>query len=157
MSVKDITAGASVSATATDATIGRFRPLVIIAESAAGPGYAQARANFEARVRAAKGDAVDIVVQGWRDPDGALWAVNRQVWISSITTRTGGFYLISDAEFTLDNDSGETTKLKVENPDVYLAELDFAAQDAVDIDTLEAAKSLRRGKKAGRASIRQLL
>lgn len=157
MSVKKITQASAIKATATDATIGRNRTLTIIAESAAGPGYAQARATFEARIRKAKGDTGEIIVQGWRAPDGSLWAVNRQVWISSITTRMGGYYIISEVEFTVDNEGGSVTKLKLKNPDAYLAAMTFAAADTVDINTLEAKKSMRSIKRAGRQSLRGIL
>jgi prophage tail gpP-like protein len=157
MSVKKITQASAVKASATDATITRNRTLIIVAESAAGPGYAQARATFEARIRKAKGDTGEVTVQGWRAPDGSLWAVNRQVWISSITTRMGGYYLVAEVEYSIDNEGGTITKLKLKDPDAYLAAATFTAADTVDIATLEAKKSRRSIKRTNRQSLRGIL
>jgi len=156
-SAKAIAVASAVRSTAKDATIGRFRPLVIVAESVAGPGYAKARSTFEARVRKAKGNSGSVAVQGWRAPDGKLWEANKQVWVVSTSTRLGGYYLIADVEFSVDGEGGKITRMKLKDPDAYFAALTFLAADAKDVDLLEAKKSARRTKKSGLLSLKKIL
>lgn len=64
---------------ATDGTIRRHRPLLIVAEEQVDSASAEARAKFEAGVRAGRSHTCDVTVQGWRQPSGALWEPNRRV------------------------------------------------------------------------------
>ena len=50
---------------AKDLGITRYRPKVILAENAANADDSQKRANWEAGFQAAKGTAINVVVQGW--------------------------------------------------------------------------------------------
>ncbi|KAL6953374.1 hypothetical protein U1Q18_052068 [Sarracenia purpurea var. burkii] len=55
----------------------RYRPLMLQAEQKATAEYVKARAQFEARARAAKSQGAVVVVVGWRQSDGTLWDRNR--------------------------------------------------------------------------------
>lgn len=62
-------------ARATDSGVKRYRPLVIQAGSdVPDKKTAQHRANWEASTRAAKAGTVEVVVQGWAQSSGDLWA-----------------------------------------------------------------------------------
>ncbi len=157
MSLKSITNARSINASHTDESISRPRTLIIVAETAAGPGYAKIRAEFEARIRKARGDEAKAKVAGWRDSSGAVWAVNRQVWVSAPAARLGGWYMVSEVELQLDADGGKIATLTLKIPDAYLAALDFTKRDAVDIATAEGKKSFRGAIRAGKQSLRGVI
>lgn len=113
---------AGIRADATDANIRRTsRVLLIRAECAMTPEAAQSRAAWEAKVRAARGDAVSITVQGWHTDAGVLWPINSVVRVHSPMIAVSGEMLITQTVFSLD-DSGTTTELTLRRPDAYLPE-----------------------------------
>ena len=120
----------TIQATATDKSLSRNRTLIIIAECAADQGYAERRADWESRVRAAKGDVVTLKVQGWRMPNGRLWPVNESVFIDSPSCRIHDYYLIGTVEFCRSNDEGTYTQMTLKRPDAYLYKLDKPKSDA---------------------------
>lgn len=115
-------AAASPSAEATDAAITRYRPMLIVAEEQATLASLRARAGWEASVRAAVGERVDLTVQGWRDPAGAIWAADLVVPVTAPWIDVDGDLLIADVTFNLDNDGGSTTSLTCTPPDAYRPE-----------------------------------
>jgi prophage tail gpP-like protein len=128
----------TVQATATDKSLSRNRTLVIIAECAADQGYAERRADWESRVRNAKGDVVTLKVQGWRMPNGQLWPVNQSIFIDCPSCRVHDYYLIGTVEFCRSNDEGTYTQMTLKRPDAYLYKL----------DTPKADPHKKKGKKA---------
>lgn len=106
-------------ASATDAAVPRYRPLLVIAEEKANQAYCQSRAVWESLVRAAKAVSVSLSVQGWRTPDGKLWAVNNLINVSAPSIRIDDTLLITDVEFKKDS-SGTTTALVLKRQDAYL-------------------------------------
>lgn len=83
---------------------------------------ARRRADWEARIRAAKSQAVSVTVQGWRQPDGKLWAPNT---ISHVKARRGlgidGELLISQVEHSA-GEGGRLTQLRLVRPDAFTPE-----------------------------------
>jgi prophage tail gpP-like protein len=68
-----------VEGTATDPGVPRYRPHVMMGESALdGPG-AMRRAVWQAKYTAARGTQARIIVSGWRQSDGSLWRINHLV------------------------------------------------------------------------------
>ncbi len=59
-----------------DAFIARYRPMYIRQTGQATGAGCIARADFEARQRAARTDETTYVVQGWRQGNGTLWQPN---------------------------------------------------------------------------------
>ena len=161
-----ITAARQLTGTATDATVTRFRMLKMVAEKGATQGYVNDRALFEARIRKAKGDEVTVTVQGWRQPKpsdtqgnftGALWQINQQVYIQSLTARVGGWYLVTEVEFMLSNDEGTVTKLVCKRPDAYLAALNETEEDNLVKETYNAARAAKRQAVRSKASHQKAL
>jgi prophage tail gpP-like protein len=110
---------------ALDATVRRAeRVLVVRAEGSVTPAQAKLRAQWEAKVRAARGDAVTVRVQGWKQGDGKLWPVNALVPVESPTLGLRGEseMLITEATFSLDEQGGTTTELRLARPDAFLPE-----------------------------------
>lgn len=115
-------AAAGPAASATDAAIRRHRPLLIVAEEQATLASLAARAGWEASVRAAQGQRVNITVQGWRDPAGAVWAADLVVPVSAPWVDIEGDQLIADVTFSLDDDGGSQTTLACVPPDAFRPE-----------------------------------
>lgn len=115
------TTASGPSAEATDAAITRYRPILIVAEEQATVASLKARAGWEASVRAATGERIDLTVQGWRDPAGAIWAADLVVPVSAPWVEVEGDRLIADVTFTLDETSGSTSVLTCAPPDAYQA------------------------------------
>lgn len=110
---------AAVSGSATDAGIARYRPLVVMAETAVNQGAAQQRAEWEATVRAGRSATASITVQGWRQSGGALWAPNLLVTVRSPMLRVDGDMLITGVRYELDQRSGATATLDLARPDAF--------------------------------------
>ena len=106
-------------ASASDAAVPRYRPLLVIAEEKANQAYCQNRAVWESLVRAAKAASVSITVQGWRAPSGDLWAVNNLINMTAPSIRIDCALLITEVEFKKDS-SGTTTALVLKRQDAFL-------------------------------------
>lgn len=106
-----------------DATINRYRPLVIIAENQANTADAIKRAQWEAAVRAAKSWKVTVTVQGFeQQADGPLWRINEMIYIESRTLGLKQTMLITDVTMTLSDAAGRITTLVLQRPDAYFPE-----------------------------------
>lgn len=113
---------AGVRGEATDGGVLRgSRVLVVRAEGNVTSALARERAEWEAAVRAARGDTVTITVQGWTQGDGTLWPLGAvaEVWSSRLGVE--GEMLISETVFEV-GDGGTTTQLTLRRPDAYLPE-----------------------------------
>lgn len=112
-------------ATATDATVDRFRNLYVVSEQVqAGRNIAQERANWEAARRAGRSQAVRVLTDSWRDGSGALWTPNTlvPVTIPPLKIPDETFMLISEVTYTLDEDGGTHASLLLMPPDAFTPE-----------------------------------
>lgn len=112
-----------VQAETTDVDVLRTnRVLLIRPEKGYDAGGARRRADWEARIRAAKSATGSVTVQGWRQSNGALWAINE---ISHVKAPrligVDGDMLISQVEFSI-SDSGSITQLHIVRPDAFTPE-----------------------------------
>ena len=124
-------AGTSVKGEASDGNVLRGgRVLVIRPEGAVTLELAKQRAQWEATVRAARADAVTVVVQGWLQGNGALWPINARVPVKSRRVGVDGEMLISQASYSIDEAGGTVTELTLERPDAYLPEPAIAKKTA---------------------------
>ncbi|WP_409929135.1 phage baseplate assembly protein [Salmonella enterica] len=81
-----------------------------------------ARADFEARQRAARTDETTYVVQGWRQGNGTLWQPNQRVIVfDPVCGFDNTELLVSEVTFTQDQ-NGTLTEIRVGPPDAYLPE-----------------------------------
>lgn len=108
-----------VGAKSKDPAVGRYRPLIIIAEEQADKATAQKRADWEANVRAARSQPGSVTVQGWRDPKGNLWRPDSRVEVFAPSAYLAGEMLISGVTFTRSNEAGTTTFLQLERPEAW--------------------------------------
>lgn len=107
-----------VQASARDLSITRpGRVLLIRPDKGYNAAEAKRRADWEARIRAAKAEVVSIAVQGWRQPNKKLWPVNMLSWVQARNMiGVDGDMLISQAEFSI-SESGTVTQLHLVRPD----------------------------------------
>lgn len=118
--------------TATDEGIERFRPIVILNESQGDGKTAQQRAEWEASLRAAKACNVSVVVVGWTQKEGELWATNQVVHIDCPSIGIKQDMLISKVNFEL-SENGKITELELIRPDAF----EFKAKIKKEKDPLD--------------------
>ena len=72
---------AAALGTASDLGVGRYRPLVLMAESVSDNGQSENRAAYEAALRKAQSLKVELQVQGFYQKDNTLWDINQFVFV----------------------------------------------------------------------------
>jgi len=97
-----------------DSSIKRYRPILISQDGEIREQVAKDRLAWEARVRRAKSNQVDITLTSWKDSLGKLWDINQLVSLSFPGIHVSGKYLITSVHFTLDS-SGTKTNLQCES------------------------------------------
>ncbi len=112
-----------VQAQATDEGVRRTERVLLIRPD---KGYniadSRRRADWEARIRAARSERVTVTVQGWTQPDGKLWPINaRARVVSPRLIGVDGDMLISQVEHTI-GDGGKMTQISLVRPDAFTPE-----------------------------------
>lgn len=80
------------------------------------------RADWEARVRAARAEKVNVTVQGWKQPNGKLWPINAITRVRAPRLiGVDGDLLISQVEYSI-GDGGKVTQLSLVRPDAFTPE-----------------------------------
>lgn len=80
---------------------------------------ARARADWEARIRAARAETATVSVPGWTQPDGSLWPLNALAHVKAPRMiGVDGDMLISQVEHSV-GDQGKVTQLKLVRPDAF--------------------------------------
>ena len=113
----------SVVAEATDSEVRRTdRVLVIRPMEDVDAAYAKRLADWEARNRAARAEAIAVTVQGMRQPNGVLWTPNTLAAVYAPAIGVYGDMLISEVTFTVDDQAGEIARLQLVRPDAFVPE-----------------------------------
>ena len=111
--------GQRVRARAVDLGVRRTnRVKVLRPERGQSAPQARARADWEARIRAARAESTTVTVVGWRQRSGVLWPVNALVSVEIPAIGVSGTLLITDAEHSLDQ-NGSFTRLRLMRPDAF--------------------------------------
>lgn len=111
-----------VQAEAIDEAVRADRVLLIRPGKGYGVADARRRADWEARIRAARSEAVTIVVLGWKQPDGKLWPLNALVRVRAPRLiGVDGDMRISQVEHSI-GDAGQVTQLRLVRPDAFTPE-----------------------------------
>lgn len=108
---------------ATDAGVRRaHRVLVIRPDKGYSDTDARRRADWEARIRAARATKVTITVLGWKQPDGELWPLNALTRVvAPKLVDVDGDMLITQIEHSI-GDGGRITQLSLVRPDAFTPE-----------------------------------
>lgn len=96
-------------ATATDGGISRHRPLVIINDELSSVAGLTERAKWEASVRAARGQQVQVLVSGWRAPGGALYDIDQLVSVYAPLAGVDNSLLVSGVAYSLGPQGSRTS------------------------------------------------
>ncbi len=112
-----------IQAEATDEGVRRTdRVLLIRPDKGCSVTDARKRADWEARIRAARAETVTVAVQGWKQPSGALWPLNALTRVSaSRLIGVDGDMLISQVEHSI-GEGGKVTQLRLVRPDAFTPE-----------------------------------
>ncbi|HET7500657.1 MAG TPA: hypothetical protein VFK02_06620 [Kofleriaceae bacterium] len=111
-----------ITAEAIDTEVRRpERVLMIRPEQGLGVADARKRADWEARIRAARAETATVGVLGWTQASGALWPLNALVFVSSPSLGVQGNMLISQIEHSI-GDGGTVTQLRLVRPDAFTPE-----------------------------------
>lgn len=110
---------AQVTGEATDLTITRYRPLVVIAEAQCNAATAKKRAGWEAINRAARSGATTVCLAGWRQDNGALWIPNMLVPTVIPYRHINSSLLITEITYQID-ESGSTVSMVLKRPDALI-------------------------------------
>lgn len=130
---------AHTMATADDAYVDRYRPLVIVADTEATNATAKERATWEANSRLGQSTKAKVTVQGWRQSEGGpLWRPNQLVMVASEWLQIDGELLIRQVTFNK-SASGTMTELDLVSPQAYEPE---------PPDGKQSKKCKKKGKKA---------
>lgn len=105
---------------AKDASVKRYRPLVIIAEGAATSSICNQRAQWEAAVRTGKSSPITVTVSGWRQGDGSLWKPNQLTTVKAPWLGINLELLITEVTFKSDDSNAKTTQLLLEPASAYV-------------------------------------
>lgn len=113
---------AHLHATAEDAEINRYRPLIVLAEHHTSSKSLRERAQWEVAVRMGRGKRGYCTVAGWRTEDdgqaGPLWQPNMLVRVISDRMNLDADMLIVSCHFRLAED-GKTTTLTFARPEAF--------------------------------------
>lgn len=100
------------------------RVLLINPEEGATKDYAQKRADWEAKTRAAKAEKATVTVHGWAQKDGKLWMPNQLVEVRAprVGVAEGTDMLITECVYGLSASAGRTTKMTLKRKDAFTPE-----------------------------------
>lgn len=103
-----------------EGVIRKDRILLIRPDKGLNAAEAKARADWEARVRAAKAEPVSGTVVGWQQPDGTLWPVNATTRVRAPRLAgVDGDMLITQVDYAVDDQGGTITQLRMLRPDAF--------------------------------------
>lgn len=107
------------SGTASDPTVKRYRPLIIVADNENDGLTLNERALWEVSVRAGQSRRAEITVSGWRNSTGKLWAPNTIVPVHAPTIFVDQDMLITTVRHRLSEDEGTVTVLSLADPQSF--------------------------------------
>lgn len=102
---------AQLKASAADAQVKRYRPLIVYAEQGDGTTYAD-RAVWERNVRAGRAARLQITVTGWEHTPGNIWLPNRMVSVQDDYIGVDMELIIARCTYLLD-EGGSRTNLEL--------------------------------------------
>lgn len=107
---------------ASDASVDRYRPKVIISNDKTKAKAIQKQAEWEADIRSRESTSVSCTIQGWLKGDGTFWKINELVRVTAGVIGVDQDMLISGVTFGKSVDSGTLTNLTLTTPDAYQTE-----------------------------------
>lgn len=106
------------SARAKDPGVGRYRPLVILAESAQDIKMLQDRAYWEARTREQRANKITVTTTGFKQ-NGDFWLLGETIRVIHNSRGINGNFIVSGLTFSKTKSDGELSVLELALPDAY--------------------------------------
>lgn len=97
----------------------RHRPLLLMAEGQASSRQCKEQAQWQKNTRKGASKEISATVQGWKQSNGQLWAINTIAPVRMPTLKIQMDMLIKSVIFTLDETGGTTTELLLTLPEAY--------------------------------------
>lgn len=113
------TAVSEAEGAAKDTAITRYRLLMVQQQGQADSLSCEDRAAYEADLRAAKSEAINYTVQGWRQASGQLWEPNMLVHVVDPMLGLDADRLIVEVTYSIDS-GGTKAVLTVLPPEAHL-------------------------------------
>ena len=104
--------------TAQDASITRYRPLLIMSEGSGDKADLGERALWERNMRASKSDRVTYTVDGLTDPNGLVWEPGKRYKVKDDLLKINKTLLVSSVQFSLGSE-GLTSVLELISPESF--------------------------------------
>lgn len=109
----------NVFGTKMDASVQRFRPIIMNAEAESTLNSCKKRATLEALYRAANSITFQVVVVGWRQADKSLWKLNQLVSVDIPALFLKEELLIANISYTRSNEDGSLTEFTLMRKDAF--------------------------------------
>ena len=113
-------AAAQVHGSAVDPAIKRYRPMTIIAEDSVTAEGAQSRAEWEAAVRAARSQSLNVVLPGWTRKRDGFYRLNERVHVLAESLGVQGRMLVTDLSHSISQDEPERVTLGLAREDAFV-------------------------------------
>jgi prophage tail gpP-like protein len=121
-----------IEAQASDKAVGRYRPIVIVADQDDDASDAQEKANNHLKREAGEALKASGTVQGFRDDAGALWEPGNLVWIESDFLGLRGAMGIEKVVCKQSRSGGSVASLELVDPRAYGGTAAKGSQDVPD-------------------------
>jgi len=103
----------NLRAVANDTGVPRYLPHVSLAEAQLDTAGMQRRVNWERNFAFGRATQANVTVEGWRQPDGTLWATNTLVSCTLPFLQIDQDLLIAGTTFSIGPTGGTRTKLRL--------------------------------------------
>lgn len=110
--------GVTVLGHAQDTEVTRYRPMVAMMKAGGNADSAQRQADWMARVHRARGDQVNVSLQGWIW-GGDIWRPNTLTNLTDRFQSVARDYLIGGVAMRFEDGGGETVELRLVGPEAY--------------------------------------
>ena len=108
-----------IEAAAQDASVGRFRPVIVLNDGDTTRSRAKKRAKNRRDKEAGNSLKAHVTVQGFHDDGGQLWTPAYLVWLESPFANIAQMMCVESVEFTQDRGRGSETSLSLVDPRAY--------------------------------------
>lgn len=110
---------AQVKGEAKDASVGRYRPMLIVGEEQSDAASLKKRAAWERQTRAGKAEKSTVVVPGWFAEGTTVWEPGKRAALSAPSNRVSGDRLIERVVLTRSAEEGTLTELTLVPPEAW--------------------------------------
>lgn len=110
---------AQVKGEAKDASVGRYRPMLIVGEEQSDAASLKKRAAWERQTRAGKAERSTVVVPGWFAEGTTVWEPGKRAALSAPSNRVSGDRLIERVVLTRSADEGTLSELTLVPPEAW--------------------------------------